>query len=261
MKNKFIHNKYILRLLWIIILAIIWQSVALSKVFNPTSFPRLEIILSSLMQDIIKGDIISQTFYSLSLIFRGLALGLTIAIILSGLSMVSKIFEGLVETLVSIAHPLPGIALLPLVILWMGVGEGAIIFVIIHSVIWPLIINLLSGFRTIPKIYKQIGKNYGLNTIGIIRYILVPASLPYFITGLKIGWARAWRAVISAEMVFGAAGGTGGIGWSIFKKRVFMDTPGLFGGLLVIILIGILAEDVLFDRLEKVTIRKWGMSV
>ncbi|MTI47191.1 ABC transporter permease [Sporosalibacterium faouarense] len=261
MKNKFINNKYILRLFWIVILGIIWQVVALSQVFNPTSFPRIETILSSLIHDVTNGDIILQTLYSLSLIFRGVAAALIIAIVLSGLSAISQTFEGFVETLIAIAHPLPGIALLPLIILWIGIGEGAIIFIIIHSVLWPLIINLLTGFKSIPKIYKKIGKNYGLNTIGIIRYILIPAALPYFITGLKIGWARAWRAVISAEMVFGAAGGIGGLGWLIFKKRVFMDTPGLFGGLIVIVFIGILVEDIFFDRLEKITIRKWGMSI
>ncbi|SKC90792.1 ABC transporter permease [Maledivibacter halophilus] len=261
MRNKILHNKYILRFLWILVLAVIWQGIALSQVFNPASFPRIEKILYSLIHDAVKGDIIFQTLFSLGLIFKGLVFGLLIAIILSGLSMVSKVFEGFVETIIAVAHPLPGIALLPLVILWIGVGEGAIIFIIIHSVIWPLILNLLTGFRAIPKIYKEIGRNYELNTIGIIRYILVPAAFPHFITGLKIGWARAWRAVISAEMVFGAAGGAGGLGWFIFKKRVFMDTPGLFGGLIVIIFIGITIEDLFFDRLEKMTIRKWGMSI
>ncbi|EOD00813.1 ABC transporter permease protein [Caldisalinibacter kiritimatiensis] len=215
----------------------------------------------SLTDDVLKGDMIFQTLYSLSLILKGLIIGLLIAIILSGLSMQSKVFEGLVETIISIAHPLPGIALLPLVILWLGIGEKAIIFIIVHSVLWPLILNLLTGFKSIPKIYRQIGKNCGLNTLGVIRHILIPASLPYFITGLKIGWARAWRAVISAEMVFGAVGGTGGLGWFIFKKRVFMDSPGLFGGLIVIIFIGIVVEDLLFDRIEKMTIRKWGMTI
>jgi len=261
MKNKTIYNKYFLRFIWISILALIWQSLALSQVFNPTSFPRLEIILSSLINDMLKGDIFFQTLYSLSLIIKGLILGVLIAILLSAFSMISKVFEGFVETIIAIAHPLPGIALLPLVILWIGVGEGAIIFIIVHSVLWPLILNLVTGFKSIPKIYKQIGNNYGLNNIGIIRHILIPASLPYLITGLKIGWSRAWRAVISAEMVFGAVGGTGGLGWFIFKKRVFMDSPGIFGGLIVIIFIGIMVEDLLFDRLEKRTIRKWGMSI
>ncbi|MTI66088.1 MAG: ABC transporter permease subunit [Firmicutes bacterium] len=261
MTNKFMDNKFILRFFWIVILGIIWQVIALSEVFNLTSFPRIETLLASLIKDILNGDIIIQTLYSLRLILKGLMFGLIISIILSGVSMISKVFEGFVDTIIAIAHPLPGISLLPLVILWMGIGERAIIFIIVHSVVWPLTLNLLAGFRAIPNIYKQIGKNYGLNSLKIIQYILVPASLPYFITGLKIGWARAWRAVISAEMVFGAAGNAGGLGWFIFKKRVFMDTSGLFGGLIVIILIGIMIEDLFFEKFEKMTIKKWGMSI
>ncbi len=261
MNNKILKNKYFQRLFWIVILALIWQGVAVSNLFNPASFPSIGTILKTLVVDVTTGDVISHTFYSLNLIFKGLMIGLIIAIILSSLSMFSKTFEGFVETLMAISHPLPGIALLPLVILWMGVGDNAIIFIIVHSVLWPMILNLLTGFRSIPKIYKQIGVNFGLNTMGIIVQILLPASLPYMITGVKIGWARAWRAAISAEMVFGAAGGIGGLGWFVFKKRVFMDTPGIFAGLIVIIVIGIIVEDVVFNRLEKMTIKKWGMSI
>ena len=166
-----------------------------------------------------------------------------------------------VETLVSIAHPLPGIALLPLIILWFGAGEISIIFIIVHSVVWPLVLNLLAGFKAIPKIYKQVGNNYGLNSLKIIRYIMLPASLPYFLTGMRISWARAWRALISAEMIFGAAGGKGGLGWFIFKNRVFMDTTGIFAGLIIIVVIGMLVEDLIFEKLEKVTIKKWGMTI
>ena len=183
------------------------------------------------------------------------------AVILSSLSILFKSFRGLVDTLVSIAHPLPGIALLPLIILWFGAGEISIIFIIVHSVVWPLVLNLLSGFKAIPKIYKQVGNNYGLNSFKIIRYIMIPASLPYFLTGMRISWARAWRALISAEMIFGAAGGKGGLGWFIFKNRVFMDTNGIFAGLIVIVVIGMLVEDLIFNKLEKVTIKKWGMTI
>lgn len=261
MKSRIIYNKYFLRVFWILVFIAAWEVLATSKVFNSASFPDVGTIFNSLITDVTRGDIISHTFYSLSLIFRGLIIGVLLAVILSGLSMLSKIFEGLVESLVAIAHPLPGIALLPLVILWIGIGDSAIVFIIVHSVLWPMILNLLAGFRSIPKIYNQIGRNYGLKPLGIVRYILLPASFPYFLAGIKIGWARAWRAAISAEMVFGAAGGIGGLGWFIFKKRVFMDSPGLFAGIIVIVLIGIIVEDLLFNKLEKATIKKWGMSI
>lgn len=254
-------NKYVQRTFWIMVFIIIWESIVLSGLFSPLLVPPIETILHSLYLSVIDGGIIVQTLYSLNLILRGLVIGLIIAVVLSSLAMIFKTFEGLVETLITIAHPLPGIALLPLIIIWFGAGTKAIVFIIIHSVVWPMILNLLTGFRSIPNIYKQMGQTYGLNPFEIVTYIMVPASFPYFLAGIKIGWARAWRALISAEMVFGAAGGGGGLGWFIFKKRVFMDNPGIFAGLIVIVLIGILVEDFIFNKFEEMTVKKWGMTI
>lgn len=85
----------------------------------------------------------------------------------------------------------------------------------------------------------------------ILFEIMLPSSMGYIISGVKIGWARAWRAFISAEMVFGSVGGKGGIGWYIFNQRTFMDTAGLFAGIILVIVIGILVENVLFAAMEK----------
>lgn len=261
MKNNLLGKRYLVRIFWILILGIIWESIALSGRFSPLIFPSVQNVIESLFKSIISGEIIGETLYSLNLICKSLFIGIIIAMVLSILSVRSKVFEGLVETLIAIAHPLPGIALLPLIILWLGTGSSAIVFIIVHSVVWPMVLNLSTGFKSIPNIYKQLGENYELGLFEIIRHILIPASFPYFLAGVKIGWARAWRALISAEMVFGAAGGIGGLGWFIFKKRVFMDTAGIYSGLIVIVLIGILVEDMLFNKLEKATVKKWGMSI
>lgn len=90
--------------------------------------------------------------------------------------------------------------------------------------------------------------------------IRLKASLAYLISGLKIGWARGWRAFISAEMVFGAVGKHGGIGWYILTQRTFMNTAGLFAGMILVIVIGIVVEDVVFAGLERRTLEKWGMK-
>ncbi len=203
---------------------------------------------------------LQATWLSLKLIFNGLLIGMLAALLLAGLGMISKIGQSFTDTITAIAHPLPGIALLPVIILWLGTGSEAILFIIVHSVVWPLTLNLLTGFRSIPSIYREVGRNIGLNPLQNTGLIMIPASLPFLLAGLKIGWARAWRALISAEMIFGAAGGEGGLGWYIFKRRVFMDTPGIFAGILMIVIIGILMEDVFFRQVEGLTVKKWGMS-
>lgn len=259
MKNKkllYITKKTAL----IILLMILWESIYLAGVFSPLLFPSVESIFKAIYNSLLHGELLNETIYSLLIISKGLLIGIVLALILAALSSYSKFFDAFISSLISIAHPLPGIALLPLIILWLGTGESSVIFIIVHSVLWPLVVNLNSGFKSIPRIYIQLGENYQLNFIQIIGHILMPASLPYIISGLKIGWARSWRALISAEMIFGAINNKGGLGWFIFKKRVFMDTAGLYAGLIVIILIGILVEDLVFVKLEKNTLSRWGLS-
>lgn len=260
MKNKVYLQGYKLKAIWVILALIIWESIARFSSVTSLAFPSLTLIGKALIESIISGEIINQMAFSLGLIILGLIISILLALIMSSLSIVNPIVENLVQTSISIFHPLPGIALLPLIILWIGTGSKAVVFIIIHSVLWPMILNMVAGFKAIPQVYKKIGRNYEFSTGKIISKIYIPASLPYIIAGLKIGWARAWRAAISAEMIFGATGGRGGIGWYIFNKRVFMDTPGLFAGLIVIIIIGILVEDLAFGKLEETTIKKWGIS-
>lgn len=249
------------RIFWIALFSIAWQITAKLGVFDSSIFPSVDMILRALYVSILDGEIIHETLFSFLLIGKGLSIGLFIAIIVAALCMVSNTINGLVETLTAISHPLPGIALLPLIILWLGTGTNAIIFIIVHSVLWPMILNILAGFRSIPKIYKEVGENFGLGSLQNVCYIMIPASLPYLLAGIKIGWARAWRALISAEMLFGAAGGKGGLGWYIFQRRVFMDTVGIYAGLIVIIFIGILVEDLIFNKIENMTVKKWGMTI
>ncbi len=244
---------------WVTMIFALWQIVYLTKTFPEVLFPSPTSVITSLLDAILDGSMIQAIGYSLWVIFMGLFIGVFLAVSFSFLSIRWEVFESFIRTCISIAHPLPGIALLPLIILWIGTDSKAIIFIIVHSVLWPLALNLLTGFQAVPEIYIQVGRNIGLSRLKMMLHIYLPASLPFFISGLKISWARAWRALVSAEMIFGAAGGIGGIGWLIYKNRVFMDTAGLFASIIVIISIGIMVENLLFAFIEKKTLKKWGM--
>lgn len=252
-------NKYRQRLLWLTILASIWQLIASAGLFSEMIFPGLEQIFWALIKSFSNGNLLKQIIFSFSIILQGLFFSTTAALFLALISYFSTTASGLIETLTALAHPLPGIALMPLILIWFGSGKNAILIVIIHSVLWPLLLNLITGFNSIPEIYTLIAKNYRLNKIDFMLKILIPASLPYFISGLKISWARSWRALISAEMLFGAINSLGGLGWYIFQKRVFFDLPGVFAGIIVIIIIGVLVEDFVFKKIEALTVKKWGM--
>ena len=124
--------------------------------------------------------------------------------------------------------------------------------------LWPVIINLKSGIQSIPKIYMDLSEVFNFSKIEKIKHIYFMGILPHIFSGLKIAWARGWRALISSEMVFGVVGSSSGLGWYIFEQRVFMNTPGLYGGLVIIIILGLLVEGIVFRKLENVYLGKWS---
>jgi NitT/TauT family transport system permease protein len=106
----------------------------------------------------------------------------------------------------------------------------------------------------------MVGRNYGLNGIAYIVRILIPGAFPSILTGLKVGWAFAWRTLIAAELVFGVSSGSGGLGWFVFERKNQLLIPDVFAGLLTVIVFGLLVENLLFKTLENRTLRRWGMA-
>jgi NitT/TauT family transport system permease protein len=158
-------------------------------------------------------------------------------------------------------NPLPAIAFLPISLIWFGVGDKSIIFVLIHSVLWAVALNTHSGFKSVSNTLRMVGRNCGLSGLGYVAKILIPAAFPAILTGLKIGWAFAWRTLIAAELVFGASSGSGGLGWYIYESKTMLDIPNVFAGLLTVILIGLLVDNLIFRKIENMTVKKWGMQL
>jgi NitT/TauT family transport system permease protein len=157
-------------------------------------------------------------------------------------------------------NPLPAIALLPLALIWFGLGYGSIIFVIVHSVLWAVALNMHSGFLAVSSTLRMVGRNCGLTGLSYVARILIPAASPSILTGLKIGWAFAWRTLIAAELVFGVSSGSGGLGWFIYENKNQLEIPSVFAGLFTVILIGLFVENVIFRTIETRTVRRWGMQ-
>ena len=166
----------------------------------------------------------------------------------------------LLATLTAMFNPLPAIALLPLALLWFGLGTPSLVFVIGHSVLWAVALNAHTGVQAIPPTLRRVGENLGLRGWRLAVFILAPAALPAILAGLKIGWAFAWRTLIAAELVFGASSRSGGLGWFIFERRNNLEIADVFAGLLAVVAIGLLVEGALFRALEARTVRRWGLQ-
>ena len=247
-------------LLFLVSVLLLWQIVYELGVFPAIMFPSLADVGAALVKGFFQQDLGLSVVYTLTQIAKGLALGIGLALVVSVFSILCPTFCAIYNMLNACFNPLPGIAVLPLAILWFGVGEAAVIFVIVHAVLWPMSQNTINGFMAVPPIHIEVGRNIGLRHIRLVLGVYVPSSAPYLISGFKICWGRAWRAVIGAEMIFGAAGAVGGVGWYIFKQRYMLDTAGVFAALLVIIAIGLLVEYGAFSIIERRTVRKWGIS-
>lgn len=258
MSNK--NKEKLILLFWIVLILLIWQLAATSGGISSLLLPSIGDVAATLADSFLNGDLAYQLYYSLKIILTGILIAVFSAILLALASQKYMMIAGLAKVLSAIGHPLPALALLPLIIIWFGTGDASIIAIIVHSALWPILINLNAGFQAVPQIYMDIGKNLELSPLEVAFEIKLKASLPYLISGVRIAFARSWRALIGAEMVFGAIGLKGGIGWYIFKQRTFMNTSGLFAGIIVVILIGLLIERFLFDSIEKRTVQKWGQN-
>jgi len=210
--------------------------------------------------DLRNGELVARTAASLSLLLQGYALGVVLALTLSALAVATRPGRDVLVTLTSLFNPLPAIALLPLALLWFGLGQGSLVFVLVHAVLWPLALATLSGFQGVPETLRMAGRNYGLRGLRYVLQILVPSALPAILSGLRIGWAFAWRTLIAAELFFGASSGQGGLGWYIFQSRNELLTDRVFAGLATVVLIGWLVERFVFDTVERLTVRRWGMQ-
>lgn len=240
-------------------LALLWEITARLQA-NPLLLPPFSASIKALVEDTLSGVIPARAVNSLDVLIKGYAAGVVLAFVLTSVAVSTQIGRDLLSTLTSMLNPLPPIALLPLALLWFGLGQGSLVFVLIHSVLWPLALNMYTGFTGVPETLRMAGRNYGLRGLRYVLLILVPAALPSIIAGLRIGWAFAWRTLIAAELVFGASSGRGGLGWYIFQNRNELYTDRVFAGLIMVILFGLLIENVLFRELEKRTVAKWGMT-
>ena len=243
----------------LIALALIWELAARYQ-GNDLLLPSFLQTARAFFEGIGSGELLEKVAISLSVLVKGYLVGIALAFALTTLAVSTQLGRDLLSTLTSMFNPLPAIALLPLSLLWFGLGENSLIFVLVHSVLWALALNTYAGFLGVSETQRMAGRNYGLKGLRFVLFILIPAALPSILAGLKIGWAFAWRTLIAAELVFGASSGKGGLGWYIFQNRNELYTDKVFAGLAAVILIGLLVENLVFATVERLTVKRWGMQ-
>lgn len=252
-------NGAVRKVVIILALGLAWEAYG-RWTSNPLLFPTLSETLGALGENIRNGVIPARAWASIKVLLMGYGAGIIMAGALTIAAINTRLGSDFLETMTAMFSPLPAIALLPLALLWFGLGNGSLVFILIHSVLWPVALNTHSGFRAVSNTLRMVGRNYGLKGFAYIRKILIPAAFPSILAGLKIGWAFAWRTLVAAELVFGVSSGQGGLGWFIFENRNLLEIPSVFAGLLTVILIGLVVENLIFRTIERKTVLRWGLQ-
>jgi NitT/TauT family transport system permease protein len=250
----------------LVTLVVVWELYTRLGGVSEYILPTFSSTGEALIQALLYENLPQMIWNSLTVLLAGYFIGLAIATLLTTLAVATRFGSDLLSTLTAMLNPLPAIALLPMAMLWFGLGADAIVFTLLHSVVWPVALNTHTGFMGVSDTQRMVGRNYGLRGIWYVTKILIPAAFPSILTGMKIGWAYAWRTLIAAELVFGGSvvdtegTGEGGLGWFIFANQMDLQIPFVFAGLFTVILVGILVENLVFRKIEARTVARWGMQ-
>ena len=257
--ERLYNQNWLRKLFVLIVIALCWEAYA-RWLDNELLVPTFGATVRALADGIASGVILTRAALSIKVLLMGFAIGVFLAAVLTFVAINTRLGNDFLETMTAMFNPLPAIALLPLALIWFGLGTGSLIFVLVHSVLWAVALNTHAGFRSVSSTHRMVGQNYGLRGISFAMKISIPAAFPSILAGLKIGWAFAWRTLIAAELVFGTTSGQGGLGWYIFEAKNQLNIPEVFAGLLSIIIIGLFIENVVFRLIEARTIGRWGMQ-
>jgi NitT/TauT family transport system permease protein len=239
-----------------LVVAAIWEAVARANVFPPRLFPSLEAIAATLVRLTLNGILPHHTLDTLVRLGAGFALAAVIGVVLGILMGRSRRAEDIVLPLVAIGAPIPGLAYAPLFLLWFGLGNLAAVLLVAFVSAFPVIFNTWTGVKAVKEIWVRSAQAMGADDARLFRHVILPGALPYILTGLRLGLAQAWRILVGVEML---AAVPWGLGWMIFGAREFLNMDVMLAGVAVIAAIGLALEKLVFERLERFTVVRWGM--
>ena len=257
MLRGWVTGKTATQLAGLLFIIILWELVFRAQIVSELLFPSFLDVMSQFWFR--AGELCVRVSVTFAYIGYAMAISLFISFILTFLSMRSNMVASIMEMILAMMHPLPSVALLPLLIIWFGLGSFSLLIVVLNSALWPIFLNAYTGFKTVHQTYIEVGRNIGLRGLKLFWHVILPSALPYLITGIEISWARSWRAAIAVELVFGAATTSGGIGWTIYMSYFDMETPLMVAAIFTVAAVGVLAEKLVMENLEKKTVLKWGM--
>jgi NitT/TauT family transport system permease protein len=242
---------------FVLVLALLWEATAKLAGFNRLLFPPLMMVLERLWAMLVSGELFNETMATLGRMTIGYGVGIAIAIPL-GLSMGrSRLMEDLFGPVINFLLPIPILVLVPLFVLWMGLTLQAAILLIAVASALPIAVNAWSGSKSVEPQLMRVAQSVDVGGLKLFLKVVLPASLPSIIIGLRQGLALAWRAAIGAE--FFAVSSTG-LGVRMFEAKDYVQMDVILSLLIVIMTLSMIFDKLIFAPLEARTIERWGIG-
>ena len=235
---------------------LVWKVIHWVQLFPPWAFPAPEQVVTAFVDITQSGELAKNTWASVQRQVVGVFLAAVAGIPAGILLGASRNFRAAFLPLCRLVYPIPGIAWIPLAILWFGIGFKSTVFVIFFTGVWPILFNTMAGVSTLEGQYTDVARVYLAPRLFYVRKILIPGSLPFIITGMRLTYGVGWRVIVGAEMISSITG----LGFMIDDARWQLRPDMMVAGMITIAMIGWVMENWAFDWLERVTIERWGMK-
>lgn len=237
---------------WLIfaLLLVIWELGSRATPALQLYFPPVSEVLGALAQSLLSGPMISHLAVTVRRFLQGYFLAALVGVGIGVVLGYFRFFHDLLAMVIEFLRPMPSVAIIPVAVLMLGIGDSMIVAVTVYATLWPVLINTIDGVRHIENVLIQTGRTFGLQRRQLLWRVILPAASPYVVTGLRIGLSIALILVTTAEMVVGSRG----LGFYILDEERSMNTSNMYGGILVVAALGY-ALNRLFLRAEARALR------
>jgi len=234
----------------------VWEVTSRLSGLPDFMFPSLTQIFTTLFNGIVSGQIIAAVGKSLGRIIIGFTIATVLGVSLGYLIWRYELVEDTLGFVVTALQSIPSIVWFPLAIIWFGLNDFAIIFIVTIGATWTMTISATSGFKNVPMLYQQVAQTLGSQGFHFMKTVIIPSAVPQLLSGMRIAWAFSWRALMAGELL----GASDGLGQLLETGRALGQMDLVISVMIIITIIGTLMDHVVFLRLERNVQKKWGIN-
>ena len=252
-------KRILFSLVFFSVLIALWEGAFRAKIWSPVLLPAPIQVVQYLENAVTDGTLFHATVITMRRLLVGYFIGILGGLPLGFLTARAKIFHDTIGTLALGLQTLPSVCWVPLALLWFGQSEAAMLFVVVMGTLWSVVIATDTGVRNVPPIYRRAALTMGSRRLHMWFKVILPAALPFIVSGMKQGWAFAWRSLMAAEIFVTILTGFG-LGQLLHYGRELSAMDQVIGIMFVIVVIGLLADKIFFSPIERFLHRRWGTS-